>query len=92
MKHNEKMLYQATDEILFYLWDPIGVKDIPAARDEYRSYLPGVFKLLLADAKDSEIAKYLTKVESTSMGLSESPQHALDIARTLIEAKDWYFE
>jgi len=37
-KENE--LRQRTDEVLHYLWDPIGVAGAPGARDEYWSYLP----------------------------------------------------
>jgi len=35
LNHQEKELYRRTDEILHYLWDPIGVSDTPQARDEY---------------------------------------------------------
>jgi len=50
----EKELYQRTDEVLHYLWNPLGVSDIPKARDEYYSYLPQVFSLILkgSDAKE----------------------------------------
>ncbi len=90
MKESEKKLYRVTDEILFYLWDPIGVKDIPAARDEYQSYLPKVFKLLVTESKNHEIAAYLCKVETSSMGLAESKEHAMNIADLLLEAKEFY--
>lgn len=92
MKESEKNLYRATDEILFYLWDPIGVKDIPAARDEYHSYLPNVFKLLVSDAKYHEIAAYLCKIEASSMGLGANKPHAMNIANLLLEAKEFHFE
>lgn len=39
----ERELYQRVDEVLHYVWDPIGVSDAPEARDEYFSYLPIVF-------------------------------------------------
>lgn len=91
MKEHEKQLYRATDEILFYLWDPIGVSDTPAARDEFQCYLPKVFKLLVSDAKNHEIASYLNKVESSSMGLGANKPHATHIANMLIEAKDHCF-
>jgi len=32
MKDSENQLYRATDEIMFYLWDPIGVRDIPRCK------------------------------------------------------------
>ena len=90
MKEAENQLYRATDEIMFYLWDPIGVRNIPAARDEYQSYLPKLFKMIVADAKDHEIAEYLFKLEASSMGMSGNKEQALKAARTLIEAKEFY--
>ena len=68
MKHSEEQLYKAVDEILFYIWDPLDCKEIPAARDEYRSYVPKVFKLLISDVNEKEIAKYLSNLEANSMG------------------------
>ncbi len=88
LRTSEKGLYRRVDEILFYLWDPIGVCDIPMARDEYQSYLPQVFKLLLNDSKDHEISAYLIKVESGSMGLSINSNKTLEVARLLIETKE----
>jgi hypothetical protein len=44
----ELELYKRCDEVLHYLWDPIGVAGAPGARDEYRSYLPNVFALVQA--------------------------------------------
>ncbi|GAA0810986.1 hypothetical protein GCM10009111_02790 [Colwellia asteriadis] len=89
---SEKGLYRRVDEILFYLWDPIGVCDIPMARDEYHSYLPQVFKLLLNDSKDHEISAYLVKVESGSMGLSANSKKTLEVAQLLIETKEALLE
>ncbi|QDP01417.1 hypothetical protein [Thalassotalea sp. PS06] len=89
---SEKGLYRRVDEILFYLWDPIGVCDIPMARDEYQSYLPQVFKLLLNNSKDHEVSAYLIKVESGSMGMSANSKKALEVARLLIETKEAMLE
>lgn len=91
MKEQERKLYRHIDEILFYLWDPIGVKDCPAARTEYQSYLPKVFDMLISERKAREIAEYLVKVETSSMGLGANPHQAFNVALTLIEAKDCYF-
>ncbi|MBB1420186.1 hypothetical protein H5187_23545 [Pseudoalteromonas sp. SG44-1] len=89
---SEKGLYRRVDEILFYLWDPIGVCDIPMARDEYQSYLPKVFKLLLNDPKEHEVSAYLIKVETGSMGMSANSKKALEVARILIETKEALLE
>ena len=89
---SEKRLYHRVDEILFYIWDPIGVCDTPMARDEYQSYLPQLFKLLLNNSKDHEVSAYLIKVESGSMGMSANSKKAFEVARLLIETKEALLE
>ena len=49
LPHQEMKLYRQTDETLHYMWDPIGVAGIVQARDEYQSYLPQVFQLVLKE-------------------------------------------
>jgi hypothetical protein len=61
-KENE--LYKRTDEILFYIWDPIGVSPDPYARDEYLSYLPQVFQMLMDDKPKDEIIEYLLAINT----------------------------
>ena len=41
-------LYKRVDEVLHYLWDPIGVAEEPWARDEYYSYLPKMNRMASA--------------------------------------------
>ena len=43
----ELELYKRCDEVLHYVWDPIGISDVPEARDEYESYLPTVWRLVI---------------------------------------------
>lgn len=81
-------LYQAVDEVLHYIWDPIGVRDVPQARDEYHSYLPQVFRLLREGQSVQSIADYLGKVTTESMGLSGNPKHDISAAEVLINWKD----
>lgn len=78
-------LYRAVDEVLHYVWDPIGVSHVPQARDEYHSYLPLVFQLLQGDSKADEIAKYLSNVAVDRMGLSANVEHDLAVAQLLVE-------
>jgi len=52
-------IYKLIDEILWKDWDPIGVNDIPSARDEYQSYTPQVFSLKTANADPEKIAQHL---------------------------------
>jgi hypothetical protein len=80
----EKELYQRTDEVMHYVWDPIGVNGIPQARDEYDSYLPQVFSMLIERKSEDEIAAYLTGIESKRMGLAPRPEKASQVASILI--------
>ncbi|EGQ8024292.1 hypothetical protein [Vibrio vulnificus] len=80
-------LYKRIDEILYYKWDPIGVSDSGWARDEYQSYLPQLFSLVMKSQSPQEICKYLT--ESTQyMGLQLSRDLDLAIAKLILEVKD----
>ena len=84
----EMKLYRQTDEILHYMWDPIGVSGVAQARDEYHGYLPQIFKRVLNECKKEEIAEYLIEVETKSMGLTANKERALEIAGVLIDAKE----
>jgi hypothetical protein len=80
-------LYQRVDEVLHYIWDPIGVAGMPMARDEYYPYLPTVFSLLTQDDNnDEKIAEYLIYVATDRMGLHETKEHVLEIVDVL---QDW---
>lgn len=90
--NKEKELYRRVDEILHYVWDPIGVKDIPGAREEYYSYLPKVHKLLLEGHNEVKISDYLLKVESGSIGMTENKAKAIETAQLLIKTKEYFEE
>jgi hypothetical protein len=84
-------LYRRIDEVLFYLWDPIGVNEAPEARDEYYSYLPEVFSMVQSNASAKEIAVYLQKIVREAMGLTvsaESLVHNQKIASLLLKYKE----
>jgi hypothetical protein len=81
-------LYKRCDEVLHYIWDPIGVSGAPEARDEYQSYLPQVFALVRAGAAPGKIAEYLLSIETGAMGLSGAPEGARETARVLLAWRD----
>ncbi len=83
-------LYRRCDQILHYLWDPIGVREEPAARDEYHSYLPRVFSLVKHGAAEGAVVDYLTAVEQ-HMGLTNEPERAREVARILIDSRKWIY-
>jgi hypothetical protein len=84
----DRDLYRAVDEVLHYIWDPIGVSGVPQARDEYDGYLPHVFGLLRSGASEQTIAAYLGEITTDRMGLSANAQHDLEVANVLVDWKD----
>jgi hypothetical protein len=85
-------VHNRVDEILHYIWDPIGVAGSAGARDEYDSYVPKIVKMLFESADVEAIAKHLHSIESESMGLTTFGVHSMttdSAARTLIEHFQW---
>jgi hypothetical protein len=79
-------------EILYYIWDPIGVAGVPEARDEYDGYVPQVVRMLIDGKGKEEIARYLCGIEGENMGLSvgsASRDHAHKVAAALIRNHEW---
>jgi hypothetical protein len=70
--HSRRMLARVR-EILMQEWDPIGIKDVVRAQDEYDPYV-GKVSALVADSQQSreDIAAYLLSMESEQMGLAAS--------------------
>ncbi len=91
LSQEQKELYRRVDEILTYVWDPIGVSKVPTARDEYQGYLPQVFKLIIENKSSKIIAEYLSKIEEELMGMPNwtSIEDTIEIAELLIEHYDW---
>jgi hypothetical protein len=66
---NPDELARRVDEILYYVWDPLGVADEPCARAEYDDYVPRVLELLLSQNDPAPISAYLADILKTRMGL-----------------------
>ena len=61
-------LGQRIDEVLFYVWDPIGVSDFPAARGEYSSYVDTLIEDVLQLRLDA-IEDKLNQIQTQDMGM-----------------------
>jgi hypothetical protein len=95
LEQHQNELYRRVDEVLSYLWDPIGVAGIPEARDEYQGYLPHVFSMLVNGSAKGAIADYLNEVEGDRMGLTVSDstrEHAHEIESCLRNYHDVIYE
>lgn len=78
----ETALLRAVDEVLYYVWDPIGINDDPTVRDEYYDYVPRVFEILCADSPTEtifrEITGYLTHVEVNDISIGGKKEETAD--------------
>ncbi len=68
---------------LHWASDPIGVRGIKEAADEYDMYAPGVLEMLKADAPVEQIADYLTGVVRDRMELPVRPDRDRDLSSML---------
>ncbi len=76
-------IQEAIRVVLLELWNPCHVKGVPDLRDEYDSYIGGVYALLSSGRQAVEIARYLASVEKQAMGFSTDPSDSLDVAERL---------
>jgi hypothetical protein len=68
-KYAAREVKHEIDRILWGVWDPIGVNEDPNARDEYSSYVNGVFELLVNGVSDDAIAAHLLAIVVDRMGI-----------------------
>lgn len=63
-------------EILFYVWDPIGVNGMPACRNEYEDYVPIVSAYLIHNFSEIGVGALLKYIMEVQIGvhISNSPR------------------
>lgn len=83
MSPKDAELYRRCEEVLHYMWDPIGVRGEPGARDEYEDYLPQIFTLVRDGVEKQKIVDHLLQLERVEMGLDEEPDRAREIVEVL---------
>jgi hypothetical protein len=84
---DDNELSKRVDEVLFYVWDPIGVADQPYARGEYESYVPRVRQLVEENDEVRPISSYLASIVRDQMGLSPNKKRCDYAAELLLEHK-----
>ena len=84
-------LYRHIEEVVHYIWDPIGISEMPQARDEYASYMTAIFGRVKAGKKD-DIIEYMKWVASENMGLSFDEEKAMKAASVMLEWKEYINE
>jgi hypothetical protein len=81
---NNDELRKRVDEVLYYVWDPIGVSLAPFARGEYEDYVPKVLQLVVEHDDMEPISVHLVDIIKTNMSLSPNKQHCDDVATLLL--------
>lgn len=80
----EQELYIITDEALFHLWDPNCLSIDDQFREEYLTYLPHVFDLLMSSEDGAELIDYLLFIEESQYGVKKGDNLALERACRLV--------
>ena len=75
---------EAIKALLWEEWDPIGVNDDSDAFGEYDSYADQVYSMLARGADSEEIARHLSWVVHTLIGLGTNDQHSAMIANRAV--------
>ena len=81
-------LERRVDEVLFYIWDPLGFKGEPFARTEYRNYVKEVLGCLEDEKSSEEVSDLLIEIVENRMGLVFSREVALTVGKLLIRHKN----
>lgn len=84
---DDRELSRRVDEVLFYVWDPIGVADEPYARGEYESYVPKVRQLVEQNDDIKAISSHLADIVRYRMGLSPNKKQCDYTAELLLKHK-----
>lgn len=85
-------LQKRVDEVLFYVWDPIGVADEPYARGEYEGYVPKVLELVESSSDFEPISAHLANIIANRMSLSPDKARCDYTAKLLLKHKQAIIE
>lgn len=87
--HNN--LQEWLSEVLYYKWDPIGVKDCVSSRDEYDSYISWIIDILNKNPDVSVLTHYLSEVETQEMGLTSDTELNSIVSWQMVEVYTYLF-
>ena len=84
-------LYRRVYEIAHYVWDPIGISEIPEANNEYNSYMMALFGRAKSGDADA-LVEYMQWVETEQLGLAFDADKAKRAAKAMIAWKRYIEE
>jgi hypothetical protein len=89
-KYRFRENWRLVRELFMRDWDPIGVRDVPQAQDEYDSYVAKAYVMLVDEtATVDDLARYLASIEEY-MGLTattRSAERCRRVAEALVALK-----
>ena len=88
----EAELYKRCDEVLHYIWDPIGIAGAPGARREYYAYLPSIFARVRDEVDADQIVEDLIMIEEQRMTLIGNRENARPAVDVLMKWREWIWE
>lgn len=83
-----RVAHDRIHSLLMNDWDPIGVRDVPEAQDEYDAYVSEIYRLLSRRCTATELFEYLWWAETEHMGLRGDRQRTGSVADRLVELLD----
>ena len=72
-KDRSREIRRQIREVLMQEWDPIGVKDVQQAQDEYDMYVGEIYQLLIRGVSEKELSDHLLEIEYDRMEMEEHP-------------------
>ena len=88
IRNRARIFHEAIRRALLKEWDPIGVAGIDEAQNEYDSYVPRIYKMLMARKPRHEIFEYLWWLETEHMGLTGDRQATEKFADRLMQVPE----
>jgi hypothetical protein len=71
-------------KILMDEWDPIGVRGVPGAVDEYDAYIGRLYGILVGSRSNTDIIDCLARIERDEIGVTTSEEVKTRVAESLL--------
>jgi hypothetical protein len=84
-RHRVAAIQDSIRKVLMDQWDPIGVRGVPEAVDEYDPYIGRIYRILSEGESTAEVADLLASVEREEIGVSTSPEVRSHVAAKLLD-------
>jgi hypothetical protein len=80
----DSMIHDSIRKVLIDDWDPIGVRGVPGAIDEYDAYIGRFYRILAGSRSKDETVNGLSRIELEEIGVSTSESVRNAVAEKLL--------